>query len=94
MPKKLGARVAVADGGEVEQEAWGLHVHEVLCWKKTSIAFALIGAAALAFAIVWCKVRNGSVQDGFTVTGVILAYSTILVGLLQIVVFQQSVRAS
>ena len=65
-------------------------MHEVLCWKKTSIAFALLGAAALIFGIVWCWIHGGDIQDGFTVTGVMLAYGTILIGLIQVAIFQQT----
>ena len=92
MPKKLGEKLLIAEKVEEEREGWGLCVHEVLCWKKTSIAFGLLGVGALIFAIVWCQVRGGDIQDGFTVTGVMLAYGTIFIGLLQVAIFQRSVK--
>lgn len=84
--------LTIAEEVDEECEGWGLHVHEMVCWKRTSVAFGLIGVAALAFAIAWCESHGGSIQDGFTVTGVLLAYGTILLGLVQLAVFQQSVR--
>ena len=92
MPKKIGGMLAIAEEIDEESEGWGLYVREAVCWKSTSIAFGLIGAAALTFAIAWCKSHDGSIQDGFTVTGVILAYGTILLGLIQLAVFQQLVE--
>ena len=94
MPKKIGGMLAIAEEIDEEREGWGLYVREALCWKRTSIAFGLMGAAALTFAIAWCKSHDGSIQDGFTVTGVLLAYGTILLGLIQLAVFQQSVEPS
>ena len=92
MPKKIGGMLAIAEEMDEEREGWGLYVREAVCWKRTSIAFGLMGAAALTFAIAWCKSHDGSIQDGFTVTGVLLAYGTILLGLIQLAVFQQSVE--
>ena len=94
MPKKLGGIIEVVDDSDEEREGWGLFVREVVCWKKMSFAFGLIGIAALAFAIIWCQLHDGSIQDGFTVTGVLLAYGTILLGLLQVAVFQRSTNLS
>lgn len=92
MPKKIGCVLEVADGLDEEREGWGLLVHESLCWTKISVAFGLIGVGALIFAIVWCQLHDGSIQDGFTVTGVLLAYGTILMGIIQVVIFQRSSR--
>lgn len=94
IPKKIGGTLAIAEGMDEEREGWGLYVREVVCWKRTSIAFELMGAAALTFAIAWCVSHHGSIQDGFTVTGVLLSYGTILLGLIQLAVFRQSVKPS
>ena len=92
MPKKIGCVLEVADGLDEEREGWGLLVHESLCWTKISVAFGLIGVGALIFAIVWCQLHDGSIQDGFTVTGVLLSYGTILMGIIQVVIFQRSAK--
>ncbi|KAI9676333.1 MAG: hypothetical protein M1817_000490 [Caeruleum heppii] len=86
MPKKVGARVTKDQHGkndqsEEELEGWGLHVRETVCWKKVQVAMAVIGSGSLIFAIVWCVRRGGGLQDGFTVAGVLMAYGTILLGL-------------
>ncbi|KAL9113553.1 MAG: hypothetical protein Q9227_002291 [Pyrenula ochraceoflavens] len=94
MPKKMGDKVAIAEESDEEREGWGLYVREVVCWKRTSIAFGFLGVAALVFAIVWCRLHDGDIQDGFTVTGVLLAYGTIFLGLIQAAIFQQSAKFS
>ena len=93
VPKKIGTMLNLEEGTDEDREGWGLFVREVLCWKKTTLALGLIGTAALVFGIVWCRLKRGSVQDGFTVTGVLLAYGTILLGLLQVAVLQRSIKS-
>ncbi|KAI9711284.1 MAG: hypothetical protein M1820_002271 [Bogoriella megaspora] len=69
------------EGGEVE--GWGLRFREQICWKKVWIAEGIWATAAIIFAIIWCIYHDGDLQDGFTVAGVVLAYGTIFLGLLQ-----------
>ncbi|KAI9828115.1 MAG: hypothetical protein M1832_003642 [Thelocarpon impressellum] len=95
MPKKLGARVSKATDPKGENsaedlEGWGLHVREVVCWKKVSMAMAVIGFGSLAFAIFWCVKRGGGLQDGFTVAAVLMAQGTIILGLIQAASMKQS----
>ncbi|KAI9812244.1 MAG: hypothetical protein M1832_000476 [Thelocarpon impressellum] len=95
MSKKVGARVTKTkhgkdDNSEEELEGWGLHVRERVCWKQVSIVLATLGSGSLAFAIVWCVKYGVGLQDGFTVAGVMVAYGTIILGVLHSAALTQS----
>ena len=83
VPTKISGKIRWPedDGGEIE--GWGLRFREMVSWRAVWVAEFFIGSAAAAFAIVWCHYRNGDIQDGFTVAGVVLAYGTIFLGLVQ-----------
>lgn len=83
IPKKLSVDLTIFPRDLPDNEGWGLRLSERVCWMKVCILEAVIGAAALIFAIFWCRYHNASVQDGFTVAAVVLAYGTIILGLIQ-----------
>lgn len=45
----------------------------------------MFATCCLIFAIVWCIIHKGGIQDGFAVAGTGIAYLTILLGALQAV---------
>ncbi|KAI9792118.1 MAG: copper-binding transcription factor [Piccolia ochrophora] len=92
MPKKVGSMLIVGKDTDEEREGWGLHVREVICWRKVAVAMAMISIGALLFAIIWCVLHDGGIQDGFTVTGVLLVYGTVILALLQGMALQRSVK--
>ena len=83
MPKRVAAGKLRLSQSVSDIEGWGLQLSEHVCWTKVFILESVIGALGLLFAICWCRFRQASVQDGFTVAGVIIAYGTIIVGLMQ-----------
>ena len=82
MPKKIGRLPEIGkDGWPVR--AYGLQIEESICWTKVIVLEGCLSTLALLFAIVWCIARDGDVQDGFTVAGVVLAYGTLVLASLQ-----------
>ncbi|KAL9087383.1 MAG: hypothetical protein Q9165_006680 [Trypethelium subeluteriae] len=82
VPMKISGQLHWSeDDGELE--GWGLRFRETISWTAVWISEFFIASIATAFAIVWCSRRNGDLQDGFTVAGVLLAYGTIFLGLVQ-----------
>ncbi|KAF2231378.1 hypothetical protein EV356DRAFT_535504 [Viridothelium virens] len=83
VPMKISGQLRWSedDGGELE--GWGLRFKETISWTAVWISELFIASIATAFAIIWCSRRNGDLQDGFTVAGVLLAYGTIFLGLVQ-----------
>ncbi|KAI9803303.1 MAG: hypothetical protein M1825_002094 [Sarcosagium campestre] len=83
MPKKMRHKLRLLPSAETELEGWGLRLRERVCWKKVAAVEATWALMALIFAIVWCRCHPQSdLQDGFAVTGVLLAYGTIFLGLM------------
>ncbi|KAI9789694.1 MAG: hypothetical protein M1816_005869 [Peltula sp. TS41687] len=83
IPKRLSINLSLFPHDLPDNEGYGLQISERVCWMKVCILEGLIGAGALIFAVSWCRYHNASAQDGFTVAAVILAYGTIILGLLQ-----------
>ncbi|KAI9660632.1 MAG: hypothetical protein M1821_009984 [Bathelium mastoideum] len=83
VPTKISGQLRWSedDGGELE--GWGLRFKETMSWRAVWVSEFLIAGTATAFAVFWCAYRNGDIQDGFTVAGVVLAYGTIFLGLVQ-----------
>lgn len=83
VPTKISGKLRWSedDGGEIE--GWGLRFKEMISWKAVWVSEFFIASIATAFAVFWCSSHNGDLQDGFTVAGVVLAYGTIFLGLVQ-----------
>lgn len=63
-------------------EAYGIYIQESINWTKVIIVEVIFSTCCVIFAVFWCIAHEGGIQDGFTIAGTGIAYSTImLVGL-------------
>ena len=83
VPTKISGKLHWADDDAGEVEGWGLRFKEMISWRAVWVSEFFIASFATVFAIIWCSRRDGDLQDGFTVAGVVLAYGTIFLGLVQ-----------
>jgi hypothetical protein len=67
------------------QEGYGLYIQESICWTKLFVIEAILATCCVLFAIVWCVMNKGGIQDGFAIAGTGIAYLTIILGGLQAV---------
>ena len=91
IPKKVGVAPKVAKDGS-HTTGYGLRLCESICWTKTIVVECCIAVAASVIATVWCTRNDGSLQDGCSIAGVILAYGTLLLVVVQGLAQQQSTK--
>lgn len=70
---------------KVSQEGYGIYIQDRIAWIKVFIIQAILATSCVIFAIVWCVLNKGGIQDGFTIAGTGIAYSTIMLAALQAV---------
>ncbi|KUJ18597.1 uncharacterized protein LY89DRAFT_667676 [Mollisia scopiformis] len=64
---------------------YGIYIQERICWKKLVLIETAFATACIIFAVVWCIVKQGGIQDGFAIAGTGIAYATIFLGASQVV---------
>lgn len=82
IPKKLSSKLRFSPDNPIQQDGLGLRLSERISWTLVWIVEAAIGLLGIAVAVAMRLYWKADIQSSCTAAGLILAYGTILVGLM------------